>query len=87
MIGLLDSLQRVDSPGLHTLYPAVLIEKCQLLRLEYKQVRVSDRPTDRPETEDYQQHHCKGEGNSRSRDGNLTMITPIRLPNRLNKEN
>ena len=43
MIGLLDSLHREDSPGIHTLHPAVLsttrIEKCQLLRHEYKQVR------------------------------------------------
>ena len=43
MIELLDSLYREDSPGIHTLHPTVLsnirIEKCQLLRHEYKQVR------------------------------------------------
>ena len=41
MIVLLDSLHREDSPVIHTLHPAVLsttrIEKCQLLRHEYKQ--------------------------------------------------
>ena len=43
MIGLLDSVQKEDSPGIHTLHPAVLsttrIEKCQLLRHECKHDR------------------------------------------------